>query len=492
MHHLIVSLLFLFVLCGVIQSEPIKLHPDNPHYSLFRGKPIVLITSAEHYGAVINLDFDYISYLNTLQKDGLNYTRIFVGSYIEKSGAFGIEKNTLAPAMNRVSLPWARSDTPGYANGGNKFNLDRWNPAYFKRLKEFIFEADERDIIVEVTLFSSVYSDENWAINPLNVINNVNGTDAVDRMKLHTLDNGNLLKYQEKLVRKIVAELNNHENFFFEIQNEPYGDVKQVAGVMNEYLGEYEMKQPWMFWKNRIDLATKVSLEWQKVVASYIVDEESNLKNRHLIAQNFCNFRYPLKDIDPNVSLLNFHYASPEAVTLNYGFDRVISFDESGFAGNLDDTYRKQAWRFILAGGGIFNNLDYSFTVDREDGTDTNDAPGGGSPTLRGQLRVLKDFIHSFDFVKMRPNNMVIKRAPGAFVRALAEEGKQYAIYLNGGEQCDLVVELPTGKYQAQWMNTIDGKIEKKEQFAHTGGTRILSSPIYEGDTALRIVSVQE
>jgi len=48
-------------------AEPIKLHPDNPHYFLFRGKPTVLITSGEHYGAVINLDFDYRRYLKTLE-----------------------------------------------------------------------------------------------------------------------------------------------------------------------------------------------------------------------------------------------------------------------------------------------------------------------------------------------------------------------------------------------------------------------------------------
>jgi DNA polymerase III epsilon subunit-like protein len=37
--------------------EPIRLHPENPHYFLFRGKPTVLVTAAEHYGAVINLDW---------------------------------------------------------------------------------------------------------------------------------------------------------------------------------------------------------------------------------------------------------------------------------------------------------------------------------------------------------------------------------------------------------------------------------------------------
>src|SRR5882724_2400237 len=46
-------------------SERLRLHPRNPHYFLFRGKPTVLITSGEHYGAVLNLDFNYVKYLDT-------------------------------------------------------------------------------------------------------------------------------------------------------------------------------------------------------------------------------------------------------------------------------------------------------------------------------------------------------------------------------------------------------------------------------------------
>ncbi len=72
----------LMVLCGLFvlsaaADEPIRLHPRNPHYFLFRGKPAVLITSGEHYGAVLNLDFDYVKYLDTLAADGLNLTRTF-------------------------------------------------------------------------------------------------------------------------------------------------------------------------------------------------------------------------------------------------------------------------------------------------------------------------------------------------------------------------------------------------------------------------------
>jgi hypothetical protein len=39
--------------------QVLQLHPENPHYFLWRGHPTVLITSGDHYGAVLNLDFDY-------------------------------------------------------------------------------------------------------------------------------------------------------------------------------------------------------------------------------------------------------------------------------------------------------------------------------------------------------------------------------------------------------------------------------------------------
>ena len=116
----------LFLAAAVQAAAPIALHPDNPRYFLFRGKPTVLVTSAEHYGAVLNLDFDYAAYLETLEARGLNLTRIFTGAYMEDPTSFNIRNNTLAPAPNRLICPWARSETPGYANGGSKFDLTRW------------------------------------------------------------------------------------------------------------------------------------------------------------------------------------------------------------------------------------------------------------------------------------------------------------------------------------------------------------------------------
>ena len=46
-----------------------------------------------------------------------------------------------------------------------------------------------------------------------------------------------------------------------------------------------------------------------------------------------------------------------------------------------DSAYRMEAWRFILAGGGLYNNLDYSFAPGYEKGNYNYPPtqPGGGS-----------------------------------------------------------------------------------------------------------------
>jgi len=187
--------------------KPIQLHPDNPHYLLWLGKPTVLITSGEHYGAVLNRAFDYKKYLKTLESYGFNLTRTFSGAYCEPIGAFKIQNNTLAPAKDQLICPWARSKTPGYANGGNKFDLTKWNSAYFKRLRNFVNEAGKRGVVVELVLFCPFYKDDMWKLSPMNAANNINDIGKMERTEVYTLSHPRLLAVQDKMVRRIVKEL---------------------------------------------------------------------------------------------------------------------------------------------------------------------------------------------------------------------------------------------------------------------------------------------
>jgi hypothetical protein len=212
-------------------AQPIALHSENPHYFSFRGKPTILITSGEHYGAVLNLDFDYKRYLDTLARDGMNNTRTWSGAYCEPVTAFGIASNSLAPMANRFISPWARSNQPGYANRGNKFDLNQWDDAYFKRLKDFMSYASKRGVVVEMNLFCPFYEEVMWDLSPMKAANNVNGVGNVARTNVYTLDkHGGLLKVQEAMVRKIVEELKGFDNLYYEICNElDFGGVTRMA-----------------------------------------------------------------------------------------------------------------------------------------------------------------------------------------------------------------------------------------------------------------------
>lgn len=439
-------------------GEALSLHPRNPHYLQFRGKPAILITSGEHYGAVLNLDFDYVPYLDELKDKGLNLTRTFSGVYCESAASFNIKGNPLAPAAHKYACPWARSATPGYANGGARFDLTKWDDAYFVRLRDFVAQAGARGIVVEYVLFCPFYEDEMWRLSPMNAANNVNGIGTMPRTEVYTLKDARMQAVHDAFVRKAVAALNEFDNLYYEICNEPY-----FGGV---------------------------TMAWQRHIADTIVDAEKGLPLRHLIAQNIANDKAKVADPHPAVSIFNFHYARPpEAVAMNWGLGKVIADDETGFKGSADATYRTEGWDFIIAGGAIYSNLDYSFTPDHERGTAKAQAPGGGSAELRRQLRILKDFVHGFDFLAMQPHNEIVKGGvpAKATARVLAEPGRAYAIYLNGGAKAELAIELPAGAYKAQWVDTKTGAVAAEEAFTHGGGVRTLASPAYKDDIALRI-----
>jgi hypothetical protein len=175
---------------------------------------------------------------------------------------------------------------------------------------------------------------------------------------------------------------------------------------------------------------------------------------------------------------------------MNYGLNKVIGLNETGFKGTGDDYYRNEAWEFILAGGAIYNNLDYSFTVDTPAGTHvpTDPTPGGGGVTFRRQIAVLKRFIESFDFIRMKPDPDCVV---GDEEYTLAESGKQYAVFLRDSKGKTLRLSLPAGEYAGNWLDPVQGTTKSIEKFSHSGGIKALQVPgEYTNGVALRITSL--
>jgi len=462
---------YLFVallLAGCAKQAPfLSLHPDNPHYFLFRGKPTVLIGSTEHYGAVLNTDFDYVKYLDELASNGLNVTRTFSGAYMEPQGAFGIAGNTLAPANGKLITPWARSSESGYTNGGNKFDLDKWDDAYFSRLKDFITEAGKRDIVVELDLFSNYYDTLQWKLSPLYHENNINGIgDFLNHKEVIALKHADLLAVQEEMVRKIVTELRDFDNLYYEVCNEPYfGDLIALD-------------------------------EFEQHMTGIIAGAEQDFAEKHLISQNIANGSAKLDKPNTLVSIFNFHYAKPPVtVDLNYGLNKVIGDNETGFNGIADVQYRTEAWDFFAAGGGLYNNLDYSFFTGYEDGdyVVAEGQPGGGGKSLRSQLSHLKHTMDSLPFLSLKPRPDWVNQMPtdSTTVRILSDENGNSLVYLNSRLQGDsasarvFTITLPTGAYTGYWLNPVTGNRINLDLILKDNGRAEMKTPVYREDMAL-------
>ena len=102
----------ILLMCTAVFAEPVKVCPANPHYLMFKGKPVVLITSDHHYGAVMDRDFDFSNYLNYLGSQRMNLTRIYPGGMFEPPDKW-LRGNPLGPAQADRFCPGRGPPRPG-------------------------------------------------------------------------------------------------------------------------------------------------------------------------------------------------------------------------------------------------------------------------------------------------------------------------------------------------------------------------------------------
>lgn len=448
-----IVLCFQSVVCqGALQANepatntaPFSLHPDNPRYFLFRGEPTVLITSAEHYGLLLNKSLDYRTYLDELAAHGLNHSRVFSGAYREDSSAFNITENTLAPADKDYVAPWARAEETT-TDGKPKWDLTRWNESYFSRLHDIVAEASKHKIVLEVTLFCPMYNPGLWAINPMHAHNNINGIGNCESLEVYTGKQTDLLEIQIALAQKLVRELVEFDNVYFEICNEPY-----FGGVTDQ---------------------------WQRQIIDGVVAAQREVNCQKLISLNIANGSQRVENPHPAVSLFNFHYCYPPVVVAeNWQLNKPIGENETGFRGQQDFLYRTEGWDFMLAGGALYNNLDYSFSASHPAGT-LNDysSPGGGSLALRQQLGVLKQLIDGLPLPHIAPQPPdLVETSHDLIGSCLGKADEAYLLYVHRKipkkldqaalEQLhaphaavELSIGLPAGEYDVVRINPVSGE----------------------------------
>jgi len=462
----------------------IGINEKNPHYFQYKGKEILLITSAEHYGAVISKTFDYVKYFDMLASYGLNYTRIYPGAVVECAGKW-LPQDNMAPGPDLIA-PWARSDVPGYFGGGNKFDLTKWDPAYFTRLRDFLIEAEKRGIIVEICFFNCEYSDF-WAYSPLHKDANIQGVGDCDYVSFQTLDNEPLVREQLRYIQKIITETNDFDNVIYEFVDEP-----------TLFLTPSHKAYHWI--SRLIDTA---------------VETEAGLPKKHMLAQqyetgvDFCDDNRVALIVTQYILMGSRQVGGVPALNNCYCFNKPIELNETAYiaswihdgADDLVAISRLEAWEFMVGGGAGFNQLNGYFVVPNPSGEDATNRK-----ILQG-LKNLRSFLEGFDFVKMtRDKDTIRKVSVGASVNAISEKGKQYAIYMHhsfpsigswGGSYYEpnygqyeplLTLRLEAGEYAVTFIDPSSLSAIGENTLVSDGGEARLACPRYCLDLAVKII----
>ena len=247
---------------------PLRVHPENPRYFTDGTKAAdgsmraVYLTGSHTWNNLVDMGrrdqpeaFDYDAYLAMLERDGHNVIRMWAWDSTtwdtRANGKLGKDFiHLVAP------LPWVRTGPGNAPDGKPKFDLTKFDPAYFDRLRARVDAAGRRGIYVSVMFFEGWglmhgnkgrAAPEGWAwqSHPFHPDNNVNNAAAA-AARVHRLGNAAVNELQAAYVRKVVDTVNEFDNVLYEVINE--GGEKEwdwwVVKTVREHERTKEKKHP--------------------------------------------------------------------------------------------------------------------------------------------------------------------------------------------------------------------------------------------------------
>jgi Family of unknown function (DUF6298) len=176
---------------------PLHVSETNPRYFADPSGKIVYLTGSHTWDNLIDMNdpgkltpFDYTAYLQFMKGHHQNFMRMWRWELL----TFGL--TDYVPAHEIPLHPWLRNGDGKAIDGQPKFDLTKFNPEYFERLRERVIEAGKQGIYVSVMLFEGwgvQFSEGGYVNHPFHALNNVNnlGLDTANSKKLtmYTLEN---------------------------------------------------------------------------------------------------------------------------------------------------------------------------------------------------------------------------------------------------------------------------------------------------------------
>jgi hypothetical protein len=211
---------------------PLRVHPRNPRYFADGGGRAVYLTGSHTWSNLQDQGpkdpprpFDYEAYLDFLRERNHNVIRLRAweqARWAPRSDGKGQNPSDWFIQPN----PYARTGPGRALDGKPKFDLERWDDAYFERLRTRVRLARERGIYVSVMRFQGWSSAKSWLggtpwrghpYHPENNVQGFNGNRSGDTGP--ALDDPRVRERQAAYIREVVDTLNDLDNVLYEVTN---------------------------------------------------------------------------------------------------------------------------------------------------------------------------------------------------------------------------------------------------------------------------------
>jgi len=448
----LILLLLLLSFADLTGNSPLRIHPKNFHYFTDdSGRAIVL--SGSHTWLRKRENRRYVpdgwdlvkfnKYLDFLQFWNHNYTRLWMW---EHKGDVDI---------------WVKG-----ADG--KYDLSKLNQEYFDLIKSFVASAESRGIYVGVMLFQGwsgccEASKADWPYHPMNKNNNINGINGdpdgiTYGNKVHSLENSQIVKFQEMYVAKMINTLNGFDNMIWEIGNE----------------------------------TIKSSIPWKAHITGFIKGYEKQLTKQHLVLDGTgngvgnnsivltgCDIFSPCV-IKAWAALDEPYIANPPSP--DEGVKKPIILDNDHLGNHFLRipalVQRQWTWKSFARGNQPIHMDCYDIFWDGANATPDHPFKGvATNPHYDPQRKSLGDILRyaqKSDIVSMIP---VSDSLICSTTFCLMNQGKEYIIYQPDLKK-DITVNLPKGEYKFETFDTKDSSISD-QTIRWEGGLKMFQKPTH-------------
>ena len=438
---------------------PLRVLSSNPRYFTDgSGKAIYLAGSHNWHNLQDNghrlweaqdppLIFDYDAYLDLLTRHHHNFFRLW-----RWESPKWTDEHPVVMTKYCQPHPWVRSGPGPATDGKSKFDLTKFNPEYFDRVRSRIIAARDRGMYVAIQLFegSELQITDAWLCHPFNRKNNVQGIDADARgdgkgTDFNTLQvtamGKKVLALQEAYLRKVIDTVSDLDNVLYEVCNEAGGD----------------------------------STDWQYYVIKYVKDYESTKPKQHPVGMtvqysrgtNAVVFNSPADWVSPNPGDSRENYRDEPSGEYR---GKVIVNDTDHLWGHTGGD-AAWVWKSFCRG------LNVLFMEDLLPSPTWQDSAREGM----GQTR---QFSERIDLAAMTPHDELSGTRYG-----LANPGKEYLVF-QPGNHGEFSVNLADAgaEYTVEWFNVTQGTTVAAKS-VRGGGSTIFYTP-FAGPAALYLKSV--